>query len=64
MRIVCSCPAHLATSTLVANLRTLGLTPTVTDTISVVYVGDDKALGEALVMQFAHQADHSIEVRR
>lgn len=64
MRVSCACPAELATSTLVDNLRAMGITPIVTpQVIRAVYEGPSKDIGEAIVMMFAHEADHDINVQ-
>lgn len=63
MRVSCSCPAKLATSTLVDRLKVLGVQPIVTSqVIRAVYEGNDKNIGEAIVNIYAHEADHEITV--
>lgn len=61
MRVSCSVPADLATSTLQAHIEVLGLTPIVTSqVIRVVYEGNDVSIGEALIDMFSHECDHEI----
>lgn len=63
MRVSCSVPRRLATSTLEDNIRIIGLEPIVTpEIIRAVYEGDNVGLGEALIDMFSHQADHEITV--
>lgn len=63
MRVSCACPADLASSTLVERIKTLGLQPIVTSlVVRTVYEGKDKALGEAIVEIYSHEADHDITV--
>lgn len=65
MTTYCVCPASTATSTLVENLRALGLHVTITsETISSVYAGEDKELHQALLLLFAREVDHELQVRR
>lgn len=64
MRVSCACPAEMATSTLVENLRAIGIQPIVTNTvIRAVYEGPDRTLGEAIVDMFSHEADHEITMQ-
>lgn len=61
MRVSCSVPVDLATSTLTRHIQILGLTPVVTpEVIRAVYEGDDVGLGEALIDIFSHEANHEI----
>lgn len=63
MRVSCACPVELATSTLVDNLRGMGLHPIITTkVVRVVYEGPNRSLGEAIVELYAHEADHEITV--
>lgn len=63
MKVHCSCPTDLATSTLTQNLIAMGLNPIVTShEISVDYEGNDHGLGEAIVELYSHEADHHIVV--
>lgn len=61
MRVSCSVPANMATSTLVPHIKTLGLEPIITsEVIRAVYEGNDVSIGEALIDMFSHEGDHHI----
>lgn len=63
MRVSCSCLKRTATKTLVGWIEHVGLQPIITNQlIRCVYEGDDRALGEAIVQMFEHEADHDITV--
>lgn len=62
MRVSCSVPTKLATSTLVSNLRDMGLDPIVgPEDIDITYEGS-RAVGDALIEMFLHECDHSVVV--
>lgn len=61
MRVSCSVPVNLASSTLVDHIKILGIHPIITsEVIRAVYEGDDVSIGEALIDMFSHEADHHI----
>lgn len=61
MRVSCSVPVGMASSTLIPHIQSLGLEPIVTaEVIRAVYEGDDVNLGEGLIALFAHEGDHEI----
>lgn len=63
MRVSCSVPVNLATSTLVDHIKVLGVHPIITsEVIRAVYEGDDVSIGEALIDMFSHECDHEIVV--
>ena len=63
MRVSCSVPVNLASSTLVDHIKILGVHPIITsEVIRAVYEGDDVSVGEALIDMFSHEADHEIVV--
>lgn len=63
MRVSCSCLRKTASRTLEGWIKQVGLEPIVTNRIiRVVYEGDNKALGEAIVQMFSHEADHEVTV--
>lgn len=64
MRVSCACPKETATSTLVDNLRRMGIQPIITNqVIRAVYEGPSHNIGEAIVEMFAHECDHEINVQ-
>lgn len=61
MRVSCSVPVDMATSTLTQHIQALGLQPIVTsEVIRAVYEGDNVGLGEALIDMSSHEGDHYI----
>lgn len=61
MRVSCRVPVKLASSTLVENLRELGVDPVVgAETIEVVHESPNRHLGDILIELFCHEADHEI----
>ena len=61
MRISCACPAEFASTTLVEDLKTLGLHPIITpQVIRVVYEGSNRTLGDMILDLFSREIDHDI----
>lgn len=63
MRVSCACLKKLASDGLVAEIKSLGIPPIVTNqVIRAVYEGHDKSIGEAIVELFCKEAEHEIHV--